>query len=166
VSSYFPHSAESIVIGPAFPLTAAQAAPPPFSTSPPVSTILVAVPNLKLPRTYEWNAALEQSLGASQSLSLTYVGAVGRDLLRVTNLVPGASNPKFSFLNVTDNSATSNYNALQIKFDRRLSRGLQALASYTYSHSIDIASTDAVFNLSQHADPSRKSEYRPWQLRL
>jgi hypothetical protein len=41
VSSYFPHSAESIVIGPAFPLTAAQAAPPPFSTSPPVSTILV-----------------------------------------------------------------------------------------------------------------------------
>jgi hypothetical protein len=112
VSSYFPHSAESIVIGPAFPLTAAQAAPPPFSTSPPVSTILVAVPNLKLPRTYEWNAALEQSLGASQSLSLTYVGAVGRDLLRVTNLVPGASNPKFSFLNVTDNSATSNYNAL------------------------------------------------------
>jgi hypothetical protein len=71
---------------------------------------------------------------------------VGRDLLRVTNLVPGASNPNFSFLNVTDNSATSSYNALQIKFDRRLSHGLQALASYTYSHSIDIASTDAVFN--------------------
>jgi hypothetical protein len=146
VSSYFPYSAESVVIGPDFPLTPAQAAPPPFSTSPPVSTILVAVPNLKLPRTYEWNVALEQSLGSSQSLSLTYVGAVGRDLLRVTNLVPGASNPNFSFLNVTDNSATSNYNALQIKFDRRLSHGLQALASYTYSHSIDIASTDAVFN--------------------
>lgn len=146
VSSYFPYSAESIVIGPAFPLTATEAVPPPFSTSPPVSTILVAVPNLRLPRTYEWNAAWEQSLGGSQSLSLTYVGAVGRDLLRVTNLVPGAGNPNFSFINVTDNSAASNYNALQIKFDRRLSHGLQALASYTYSHSIDIASTDAFSN--------------------
>ena len=50
-----------------------------------MSTILVADPNLKLPRTYQWNVALEQSLGSSQSLSLTYIGAVGRDLLRVTN---------------------------------------------------------------------------------
>ena len=32
---------------------------------------------------------------------------------------------------------------MQLKFERRLSRGLQALASYTFSHSIDIASTDA-----------------------
>jgi hypothetical protein len=32
---------------------------------------------------------------------------------------------------------------MQLKFQRRLSRGLQALASYSLSHSIDIASTDA-----------------------
>jgi hypothetical protein len=44
---------------------------------------------------------------------------------------------------VTDNSATSDYHALQLKFQRRLSQGLQALASYTFSHSIDSASTDA-----------------------
>jgi hypothetical protein len=30
-----------------------------------------------------------------------------------------------------------------VRFQRRLSQGLQALASYTWSHSIDIASTDA-----------------------
>jgi hypothetical protein len=36
------------------------------------------------------------------------------------------------------------YNALQLKFQRRLSRGLQALTSYSWSHSIDIASTDAI----------------------
>ena len=35
------------------------------------------------------------------------------------------------------------YHALQLKFQRRLSLGLQALASYSFSHSIDIASTDA-----------------------
>jgi hypothetical protein len=45
---------------------------------------------------------------------------------------------------LTDNSATSDYNALQVKFERRLSRGLQVLGSYSWSHSIDIASTDAI----------------------
>jgi len=94
---------------------------------------------LKLPRTYQWNAALEQSLGSSQSLSLTYVGAIGRDLLRVTNFSP---NPNFTVVEVTDNSATSDYHALQVKFQRRLARGLQALGSYSWSHSIDISSSD------------------------
>src|SRR4029077_2501639 len=49
-------------------------------------------------------------------------------------------------VSLTDNSARSYYGALQLKFQRRLSRGLQALTSYTFSHSIDNASTDAVAN--------------------
>ena len=144
VSSYFPYSATKTIPQARFPLTGDNADPPPPSTSPPVANIIVAEPNLKLPRTYEWNAALEQYLGSNQTLSLTYVGAIGRDLLRVTNLIN--PNPNFQFVNVTSNTATSNYNALQVKFDRRLSNGLQALASYTWSHSIDIASTDAFAN--------------------
>jgi HEAT repeat protein len=99
---------------------------------------------LNLPRTYERNVACEQSLGSSQSLSLTYVGAIGRDLLRVSNILN--PNPNFGQVILTDNSATSNYQALQVKFERRLSQGLQALASNTWSHSIDIASTDAFAN--------------------
>jgi len=55
-------------------------------------------------------------------------------------------NPDFSFILLTDNSATSDYHALQLKFERRFSPGLQALTSYTWSHSIDIASTDAFSN--------------------
>jgi hypothetical protein len=106
--------------------------------------MIVADPHLKLPRSYEWNVTLEQSMGRSQSLSLTYIGAVGRDLQRATNLFN--PNPDFQFVNVTDNSATSDYHALQVKFQRRLLRGLQGLASYTFSHSMDIASTDAFAN--------------------
>lgn len=105
----------------------------------------MADPHLSLPRSYQWNLALEQSLGTSQSLSLTYIGAIGRDLLRVTNLFNPS--PSFQFVSVTDNSATSDYHALQLKFQRRLSRGLQGLISYTYSHSIDSASTDAFATL-------------------
>jgi hypothetical protein len=104
--------------------------------------MLVADPHLKLPRTYQWNVALEQSIGNNQSISATYVAAIGRQLLRVTNLFN--IHPNFEFIAFTDNSASSDYNALQIKFQRRLSRGLQALGSYSWSHSIDIASTDAI----------------------
>jgi hypothetical protein len=144
VSSFFPYNATNNFAPVSFPLSPQNAVPPALTTNPPVNTILVADPHLKLPRTYQWNVALEQALGSSQSLSVTYIGAIGRDLLRVTDLVP--SNPNFAFVSVTDNSATSNYNALQVKFQRRLSQGLQALASYTWSHSIDIASTDAAAN--------------------
>src|SRR5437660_439040 len=103
-----------------------------------------AHPNLKLPRTYEWNFALEQSLGNSQKVSLTYIGALGHDLLRVTDII--GVNPNFPDINLTNNSARSYYDALQLKFQRRLSKGLQALMSYSFSHSIDNASTDAFAN--------------------
>lgn len=144
VSSYFPFSSERIISPAPFPLSPANAAPLPFSTSPPVATILVAAPDFKTPRTYEWNLALEQSFGAAQTISFTYVGAAGRDLLRSTYLYN--PNPSFQFVNVSSNTATSDYNALQVKFERRLSHGLQALGSYTWSHSLDIASTDAFAN--------------------
>ena len=143
-SSYFPYLSDKFASGVAFPLSPQNAAPPTISDSPPVNDILVSEPNLKLPRTYEWNAAFEQPLGKNQSLSLTYIGAIGRDLLRNTDLV--SPNPNFGFVALTSNSATSNYQALQVKFERRLSQGLQVLASNTWSHSIDIASTDAFAN--------------------
>jgi len=143
-SSYFPFGIFRNRTALPFPLSPQNAAPPAITTNPPVSNIVVADPHLNLPRTYQWNVAWEQSLGSSQSLSLTYIGAIGRDLLRVTNLF----NPNLNFgqVGLTNNTATSDYHAIQVKFQRRLSAGLQALASYTFSHSIDIASTDAFAN--------------------
>ena len=142
VSFYFPYNVFKILTPPVpFPLSPENAAPPPLTTDLPATTILVADPHLKLPRTYEWNLALEQSIGRSQSLSLTYVGAIGRDLLRETQLAN--VNANFPNVSYTTGTATSDYHALQLKFERRLSRGLQALASYTFSHSIDSSSTDA-----------------------
>ena len=142
VSSFFPYLIDKNFSLAPFPLSPQDAAPPPLTTNLPAATMLVADPHLKLPRTYQWNVALEQSVGNNQSISATYVGAAGRQLLRVTNLFN--VNPNFEFIAMTDNSATSDYNALQVKFQRRLSRGLQALGSYAWSHSIDIASTDAI----------------------
>jgi hypothetical protein len=141
VSSYFPYIvSKGLPLAP-FPLSPENAAPPPASTSPPVNTMLVADPHLKLPRSYQWNVAWEQSLGSAQTLSLTYIGAIGRDLLRVSTLLN--ANPSFQFVSVTDNSATSDYHALQAKLQRRFTSGLQGLLSYAFAHSIDSASSDA-----------------------
>ena len=149
VASFFPYLiSKNLSLAP-FPLSPQDAAPPAFTLNPPVSTILVADPHLKLPRTYQWNVALEQSIGNNQILSATYVAAIGRDLLRATQLFN--PNPNFQSVVITDNSATSDYHALQMKLQRRLSRGLQALTSYTWSHSIDIASTDATSNFNTPA---------------
>jgi len=100
-SAFFPHSATKSLVLVTFPLSPANAAPPPLTSSPPVNTILVADPHLNLPRTYQWNIALEQSVGSSQSLSLTYIGAIGRDLLRVTNFFN--VNPRFQVVELTEN---------------------------------------------------------------
>jgi hypothetical protein len=119
-----------------------------FNPSTPYGRLFVFDPGLKLPRTYEWNIAGEQSLGSNQTMSASYVGAAGRRLLRKEVLRgPSLPNPNFTQVVVTRNAATSDYHALQLQFQRRLTRGLQALASYTWSHSIDIASADSAFNI-------------------
>lgn len=123
-------------------------APVNFNPTAPYGRLFVFDPNLKLPRTYEWNFASEYSLGSNQTIAASYVGAAGRRLLR-KEVLRGASlpNPNFTQVVVTRNAATSDYHALQLQFQRRLTRGLQTLASYTWSHSIDIASADSAFNL-------------------
>ena len=62
-TSAFPYAQDKLFLGTGFPVSAADAAPPPFTTTPPVSYLAVVDPNHVLPRTYEWNAALERRFG-------------------------------------------------------------------------------------------------------
>jgi hypothetical protein len=57
-----------------------------------------------------------------------------------------APNPDFGLVEIMSNGADSSYNALQVQYRHRLTRGLQALASYTWSHSIDDVSSDANYS--------------------
>ena len=116
------------------------------------ASVTTSDPNYRVPRVYQWNVTLEQSLGKAQTLSVAYVAAVGRDLVRTTTFsfltAPDTANPtrpwspNFSSLTVRGNGSTSDYHSMQVQFTRRLTGGLQALASYTYSHSIDSGSAD------------------------
>jgi hypothetical protein len=140
----FPFAQQKIILNTSFPLSAASAAAPPLTTTPPVAYLAVVDPNHVLPRTYEWNAAVEKSLGKADVITVTYLGAAGRKLMRQD--IYYQPNPTFTGeFDLMRNDADSSYQALQTQFRHRLAHGLQTLLSYTWAHSIDDGSSDANF---------------------
>jgi len=131
---------KTFAAGLSFPMSPSDSAPPVIPPTGTLSQVLAVNPNLKLPYTWQWNASLEQALGKDQVLTVSYLGAAGRNLLQSTFVQAPPTNPAIATGTFLDNSATSDYDALQVQFQRRLSRGLQGLASYTWAHSIDDAS--------------------------
>ncbi len=148
----FPFGALNFFFGGSFPLDPATAAPPPIAPStlgPPFGLLSAFDPHLELPYTLQWNVALEQAFGRQQTISASYIGAVGRRLIQSSFIL--SPNPSFGNAQLVGNTATSDYHALQLQFQRRLSRGLQALTSYTWSHSIDTASAGSAFGNQANA---------------
>ena len=137
----FPYAATATPSGIPLPLTLP---PPALILAPPFGVMSIFDPHLKTPYIEQWNAAIEQGLGASQKFSITYSGSVGKRLLRqdTLNSIALPVNPMFTYLYLTTNSGSSNYNGLQLQYQRRLAHGLQALMSYTWSHSLDVVSND------------------------
>jgi hypothetical protein len=129
--------------GSSFPFSASQIAPLPIPNAATLSAFEVFNPHLKLPYTLEWNVSLEQALGLQQAISVSYIGASGRRLVQTTTILDPPTNALVGTANFVDNTAASNYNALQVQFKRRISHGLQSLVSYTFSHSIDNASASS-----------------------
>jgi hypothetical protein len=137
-----------------FPLRPADAAPPTPGASPGVGTLFAFDPHLKLPYVRQWSVTVEQPFGAGNRLSLAYLGAQGRRLLREDafgNLrIPGGS--AADTVVYTSNSAESDYHAVQAQFVRRLSKGLEGFAAYTWAHSTDTASDDSSLRFSPDDD--------------
>jgi hypothetical protein len=120
---------------------------PVTSLNPPYPFAEGFAPNLILPRSYQWNVALEKSFSGNQAISVTYVGQAGRNLLRQAAFYQPTPDFSSEFF-LTGNDARSNYNALQVQYRKPLTGRLQALLGYTWSHSLDNASNDVVAGLS------------------
>ena len=127
-----------------------------------------ADPRNKIPYAMEYNGGVEQQLPESMVLSVDYVGSVARHFLIIpsanTALYPGsgpiaARQPfpqyggTFSF---DENVGNSSYNALQARLQKRLSFGLNFLASYTWSKSLDIQSEGQSGTIETIYDRSRE----------
>lgn len=135
-----PYSSVRTLTSAVFPLVSSDQAAPELPASRPYGQITAAETGLKSPRIMQFNAAFERNFGSRQSLTLGYSGTRGDRLLR-TETQPTFSDA-YDILRVTTNGATSNYNGFQAQFRRRMSATLQTQIGYTWSHSIDSASSD------------------------
>ncbi len=111
---------------------------------PPFGTLVGYASHLQLPYTLQWNASIEQALGKSQTLTISYVGSHAARLPQ-KNLFFPANNPNTNAVFWIENGLTSDYDSLQVQFRRRISRGLTALASYSWSHCLDYGSQNFNF---------------------
>jgi hypothetical protein len=132
-ASSIPFVAGSSVFNSPFPLVAT----PGNSDLP----LLAFDPELKVPYVMNWNVSLQQNLGYPQSISVAYVGSTGKRLLRTDTLLD--QNPAFDFLRVTTNRGKSDYDALQLKFERPFANSFGTLVSYTLSRSRDNLTDDS-----------------------
>lgn len=144
LAAFFPNDTAQCCMNASLPIADASPFLPTIVTAPPVTdTVRGYAPGLKLPRSYQWNVALEKSIDGRQTVSATYVGQAGRDLLRQEGIAQPNANFTGNFL-LTQNDARSNYNALQLQYRRPFSNHVQALLNYTWSHSLDNASADVL----------------------
>jgi len=147
-----PNTALGFIFGGSLPVPNLASSIPAFPTSAPFTSqgVFVIDPHLKVPYSNSWNLAVEKSFQNHQSLSVTYVGQVGQRLLRAGGIPPAQSGPNFpSGYYLLENASSSNYNALQVQYKRPLYKRVQALANYTWSHSIDNASTSGFHSFLQ-----------------
>ncbi|HTQ98163.1 MAG TPA: hypothetical protein VMH89_15230, partial [Candidatus Acidoferrum sp.] len=111
-------------------------------------------------------------------LDLSYVGSTGRKLYRLMDVnqafapqafFPGPYSPGLSSLAVQgfgvhlmQSSSNSSYNSLQVGITKRFSYGLQLLASYTYSHSMDDYSGDPTGTSDVSVVPGNQEILNNW----
>src|SRR6266571_6857378 len=103
-----------------------------------------------------WNLNLQREITPGLGVMIGYFGSKGTHLLIVRNLnqiisgvrpfpklsatspiLPGAT---LGNISEADSAGNSSYNALWVAVNKRLSRGLQFNASYTWSKSLDYSS--------------------------
>ena len=155
-----------------FPLPAQAPSPIalPFDTVPIASNPIngfYAAPNMKIPYTMVYNLDAQYSFAKSWLMDIGYLGNRGNHLVNLYNFnqglfgtptapytIDGFSNNKALFgFDQVQTEAESRYNALQTSLTKRFSHGLQFLASYTWSHSIDNNSGDNIVNAESELNP-------------
>ena len=130
------------------PITIADPFPPNYPIRPPNSATGYQR-DLKTPWTEHWNLSIQRQLGSSRLVEFAYAGAKGHSLIAGRDANQPAPSPVFPnfrpnpFLGdvtLIESRARSTYNALQVKFQQRFSRGFSVLSAYTYGKSMDDAS--------------------------
>ena len=104
--------------------------------------------NLRESEIIQWSMGIQRELRSDMMLDVSYVGTRGQRLLvnsvNLNQSVPGPGaqgprrpyytiNPNLVNVSYRTNAGDSKYESLQVRFDKRFSRGLLFALSYTYS---------------------------------
>jgi outer membrane receptor protein involved in Fe transport len=104
--------------------------------------------NLHTPYYQSWNLAVQRLLPGAITAEVAYAGSKGTHLQIVTDqnqvVIPGPGDvqlrrpyPQFGSFTSIQNRGNSNYNALQLKVEKRATHGLYFLSAFTYSKTIN-----------------------------
>jgi len=105
-------------------------------------TNTVAVnPNYQVPYAMIWNASIEYTLPYNMFTEIMYTGTRGVHLDELLGFGPTNTTTNAAGFTYDTAGAFSNFNALQLRLQKRMSHGLMFMARYTYSKSLDDAST-------------------------
>jgi hypothetical protein len=145
----------------------------PAGLTPTTTTGILAVnPNYRAAYMQNYNLNVEQQLAKNTLVTFAYVGSVGRRLAYVADINQisltgahtrplNATNPayaNFAAVNQVNSGATSNYNSFQLSLNQAAWRGLSATLYYTWSKSLDTASSATTpmnsYNLKADYGPS------------
>jgi hypothetical protein len=127
------------------PLTAATGGAADF---PPGLTIIGWAKDFQTPYAYHYNATVQRQIGNSIGVEAGYVGSLGRHLPIFMEVNPGLYTtgqtapgarlfPAFALVRPTFSVAESEYNSFQASVRMRPTHGINLLASYTLSKSLD-----------------------------
>jgi hypothetical protein len=127
-------------------------------------------PNFTTGYIQQWNFTLQRQIWKQIVITAGYLGSKGTHLLLLEEqnpgvYIPGASTtgnvnsrrPYTNFQTITEDisAGPSSYNAFQLNWNRRFTKGFTLLGSYVYSKSMDIASNDGNSGLGNQArDPN------------
>jgi len=105
---------------------------------------IFVAPDWRNTSAYQWNFSIERNINAGSSLSVSYLGTrsvhvIGQDSFNPSRPLLGNTReyPALGTFSVRGTFNNAIYNAMQAKYTRRLAKGLQFEANYTWSHSID-----------------------------
>ncbi|HYM13343.1 MAG TPA: hypothetical protein VEU62_21575 [Bryobacterales bacterium] len=109
-----------------------------------------AFPFIPTQYSMQWFYDLQRELPLQTVVTLSYIGSGTRHLVQTLDAnqpltpAPGAVQPRrplpfFAGLTLMDPLGNASYQAVTAKAEKRYSQGLNLLAAYTYSHSIDDA---------------------------
>lgn len=144
-------------------------------TDPNTPQLFTLDPNLRTPYMTQWHLSTQYQLPSDTLFEVSYAGSKGTKLYAFLNgnqadpsAVPGADFASRrpiptidSAISLFNSSANSEYNALQVRTEKRFSKGLSFLAAYTWSHSLDEASNA---NLgAQNNDGYRWFKHPEWE---